>query len=139
MSHEIPTMNASPRERTGTRYSYRLRRDGKLPAVIYGHKQEPLHVTVDTAELVGHLHKGAHVLKLNLDKGKVETCLIKDVQYDYLGDEVIHADLARIDLTEQVELSVPIEVKNKDMCPALKTTGAILHMSRQDLEIRCLP
>src|ERR1041385_4074360 len=106
MAQQTPKLQASKRERMGTRYSRRLRRDGRLPAVVYGHGQAPAHVTVPTEEFTHVLHEGTHVLELQTD-GSTEVCLIKDVQYDYLGDNIIHVDLARIDLNEEVTVPVP--------------------------------
>lgn len=136
MAHETPKVNAEPRERLGTKYARRLRRDGKLPVVIYGHKEDPAHVTVDHGQMVHLLHDGAHLLELNHD-GKSETCLIKDVQYDYLGTDIIHVDLTRIDLTEEVTVMVPVEVKGEDQCPGLQAAGAILEQPLVDIEITC--
>ena len=106
MSHATPHIKAEPRQRTGTRYSQRLRREGKLPAVVYGHQQDPIHLAINGGELTHHLHDGGHLLEVEHD-GTVETCLIKDVQYDYLGSSIVHVDLARVDLNEEIEVSVP--------------------------------
>ncbi len=67
--------------------------------MIYGHKREPLAVSVDTKEMLSHLQQGAHVLALTVDGAReAETCLVKDLQFGYLGDTVIHVDFARVDL-----------------------------------------
>lgn len=137
MAHQTPQLAASKRERLGTRYSRRLRRDGRLPAVVYGHQQEPLHITLDAHEFVDHLHTGAHLLEVRTD-GQAETCLIKDVQYDHLGDTIIHVDLARIDLNEEVTVSVPLTLRGKDRSPGAKAPNSIVEQPIVDLEVRCL-
>lgn len=137
MSNETPTLEANARDKVGTRYSARLRKAGKLPAVIYGHGEEPAHVTLDGDALTDCLHGGAHLLEIKIDGAKAENCLIKAVQYDYLGDHIIHVDLARVDLNEVVEVQVPITLKNQDNCPALKQPGAVLNQPLTDLVIAC--
>src|SRR5947207_13747329 len=94
-------ITASPRGELGSRANKRLRDAGKLPGVIYGHKEAVVPVTLPKKEVVGHIHHGAHVFELQLS-GKSETVLVKEVQYDHLGLEVIHVDFARVSLNEKV-------------------------------------
>lgn len=131
-----PKLKADARQKLGTRYSARIRKEGKLPAVMYGHGKAPAHITLNQEEFVDHLHEGVHLLDVE-SGGGVETCLIRDVQYDYLGDEIIHADLARVDLNEQITVSVPLAVKGRDASPGAKTPGAVVEQPRVDMEIRC--
>lgn len=138
MSQETPTLEASQRERLGTRYSRRLRREGRLPAVVYGHGIDPVHVTIDQEMFTDYLHDGAHVVSLQTEGGNVETCLIKSVQYDHLGDTIIHVDLTRIDLNEEVTVSVPLTLKGKDKSPGAKAPNAIVEQPLVDLEVECL-
>ena len=137
MAHQTPQLTATKRDRLGSRYSRRLRRDGRLPAVVYGHGQEPVHIAIDGRDFVYHLHEGAHLLELQTD-GQIETCLIKDVQYDHLGSEIIHVDLARIDLNEEVTVSVPLILRGKDRSPGAKAPNSIVEQPIVDLEIQCL-
>ncbi|MEY2795935.1 MAG: ribosomal protein, partial [Planctomycetota bacterium] len=82
MAKEVPTIEATHRDRLGSRYSKRLRAAGRLPAVIYGHGSEPLSVHVDEKIAVSALKRGLHVMNLNI-AGKTETCLVKDLQFGY--------------------------------------------------------
>ncbi|QNN24548.1 50S ribosomal protein L25 [Planctomycetales bacterium ZRK34] len=134
MSHDRPKLKTAARERTGSKYAKRLRAAGQLPAVVYGHGQDPAHITLEAEQFVDCLHDGAHLVEL---EGKGETCLIKDVQYDYLGTSIIHVDLTRVDLSEEVEVSVPIVLKGEDRCPGAKAAGAILEQPIVDLEVIC--
>src|SRR5579862_8500530 len=93
-------MKATPRSALGSRANKRLRDTGFIPGVIYGHKQDVLPVTLPRKEVAHHIHSGAHLFNLALD-GKSETVLLKEVQYDHLGIEVIHVDFARVDLNEK--------------------------------------
>ncbi len=137
MTHETPTFAAETRPRTGTRYSNRLRKAGRLPVVVYGHGKEPQHLSVDGESFIEQLLGGAHLFELKIDSGKSETCLIKDLQYDFLGDHIIHADLARVNLNEEVSVSVPIVIKGRDKAPGCKVAGAIFEHPLTDLEVSC--
>lgn len=135
MSTETPTIEAHTRDRIGTRYARRLRSAGLLPAVIYGHKEDPLPVSVNAKDMLRHLHHGVHVMEIKLDSGKTETCLVKDLQFGYLGDNVIHVDLARVNLDEEVHVQVHLHFVGE---PAvLKQPGAILSHDLTELEIIC--
>jgi large subunit ribosomal protein L25 len=135
MSTQRPTIKASRRDRLGTRYASRLRKAGQLPAVIYGHKSNPIAVSVDAKETITHLEHGLHVMDVALDGGKAETCLVKELQFGYLGDNVIHIDFARVDLDEMVE--VKVHLKFIGTPESAKATGAVLTFDITDLEVRC--
>src|ERR671921_1262531 len=125
---------AEPRPALGSRANKRLRDTGKVPGVVYGHKEAVVPVTLPKKELVTHLNKGAHVFDLSLD-GKAEKVLVKEVQYDHLGIEVIHVDFARVSLDEKVEVTVPLELKGT---PAGEADGGVLQQIIAELEIECL-
>lgn len=132
---QIPTIQVEPRQALGSRYSVRLRKTGKLPAVIYGHKQDPVHITVDYKELHTHLHNNAHLLNAQL-AGKTESVLIRDVQWDHLGSQIVHVDLARVDLNERVTIEVPLKFVGD--APGLKNEGAILEHPITEIEVEAL-
>ncbi|MFM1823740.1 MAG: ribosomal protein [Planctomycetota bacterium] len=135
MSKEVPTIQASTRERVGSRYSKRLRSAGRLPAVIYGHGSEPLSIHVDEHTTLGALKKGLHVLNLEIEGKGTETCLVKDLQFGFLGDNVIHMDLTRVNLEEEVEVMVSIEFFGEPA--AAKKSGVVVVHELSDLSIRC--
>jgi large subunit ribosomal protein L25 len=135
MAHETPTLAALPRDRTGTRYAKRLRSTGRLPAVIYGHKIAPVSVHVDEKEVLTLLHQGAHVLNVKTEDATAEMCLIKDLQFGYLGDNVIHIDFARVNLDEEVQVQIHL-VFVGEPAAALKS-GAILNHQMTELEVSC--
>jgi len=136
MSTQTPKLKATPRDKTGTKYAQRLRKQGLLPVVVYGHKEAPVHVSIDHDEFMDHLHHGVHLLEVDTGSG-VESCLIKEVQYDYLGTDVIHVDLARVNLNEEIQVSVPIELTGEDECPGAKAEGAIVEQPFVDIEVIC--
>ena len=135
MAQETPTITAQPRERTGTRFSQRLRKSGRLPAVIYGHKSDPVSISVDEKEMLTHLHHGSHVVNVTIEGGKSETCLVKDLQFGYLGDNVIHLDLARVDLDEEVHVQVHLNFIGKS--EESQKAGAIESHPITELEVIC--
>ncbi|MEM7577955.1 MAG: 50S ribosomal protein L25 [Planctomycetota bacterium] len=134
MSTETPTLQAQPREKTGTRYAKRLRDAGRLPVVIYGHGHDPVHASVDTRELHEVLASHAHLVEVNVD-GKPTPCLVKDVQYDYLDRDPVHIDLAIVNLDEDVQLEIAIELTGDAV--GLKQAGAMLDQQMTTLNISC--
>ena len=134
MAVQTANVTAKPRNELGSRANKRLRDAGFIPGVIYGHKEAVVPVTLPKKEVVGHLAHGAHLFDLSLD-GKSEKVLVKEVQYDHLGMEVLHVDFARVSLDEKVELTVPLELKGT---PKGEAEGAVLQQFVAELEIECL-
>ncbi len=126
-------IKAEKREKLGTRTTRKARATGKMPAIVYGHKQEPVAVSVDAHELVLALHH--HHRLFNLDFGGAkETVMVKDVQYDYLGDTIIHIDFARVDIHEKVQVHVEVVLKGT----AKGTSeGGVLEQRVTDIELEC--
>ena len=135
MTHETPTLQAQTRDRTGTRYARRVRQAGRLPAVIYGHKTDPMHISMDETETLTILQHGGHVITVDVDGGPTETCLVKDLQFGYLGDNVIHIDFARVNLDEEVTVHVHLHFVGNS--PAAMHAGAIVSHDLTELEVRC--
>ncbi|HEY1923098.1 MAG TPA: 50S ribosomal protein L25 [Tepidisphaeraceae bacterium] len=125
---------AKSREALGTRANRRLRESGLLPGVIYGHKEAVVPVTLPRKEVVEHLRHGAHLFDLSLD-GKSEKVLVKEVQFDHLGMEVIHVDFARVSLDEKVKVTIPVELKGT---PKGEAEGGVLQQIINELEVECL-
>src|SRR5439155_20819095 len=92
---------AEKRETNGTRGARRIRKQGKVPAVVYGHKEETIPVALSGEELVKAIRRGVHVFDLKAG-GKAEKVLIKEVQWDHLGKELLHVDLARVAADERI-------------------------------------
>ncbi|MDB5298445.1 MAG: rplY [Phycisphaerales bacterium] len=128
------TVTAQPRSALGSRANKRLRDTGFIPGVIYGHKQAVVPVTLPRKELSTHLTRGAHLFSLALGQMS-ETVLVKEVQYDHLGLEVLHVDFARVDLNERVTVTVPLELKGE---PKGEAEGGVLQQILSELEIECL-
>ena len=135
MAKETPKISAQTREKVGTRYSRRLRQEGRLPAVIYGHKSNPVAISVDETETISHITHGAHVMDIDVDGGSTETCLVKDLQFGYLGDNVVHVDFTRVDLDETVTIIVKLDLRGE--LAAAKKANAVMVTSLNDVEVSC--
>ena len=135
MAKEVPTIEATMRDRLGSRYSKRLRAAGRLPAVLYGHGSEPLAVHVDHKITLHALKKGQHVISLEIAGKGAETCLVKDLQFGFLGDDVIHMDLARVNLDEVVTVTVSFEFYGAP--DAAKKSGVVIVNELNDIEVSC--
>jgi large subunit ribosomal protein L25 len=134
MAVQSAQVTAKARTELGSRANKRLRDAGFVPGVIYGHKEAVIPVTLPKKELTGHLGRGAHLFDLALD-GKSQKVLVKEVQFDHLGLEVIHVDFARVSLDEKVELTVPLELKGT---PKGEEDGGVLTQVIAELEVECL-
>ena len=135
MAHDTPDIQAERRERTGSRYSKRLRDQGRLPAIVYGHKKGAVAISVDRKETLTILRDGAHLVNLKVSEKESQTCLVKDLQFGYLGDNVIHIDFARVDLNEEVTVNVRLHYSGDPK--SAKVPGAVLTTDMTELEIIC--
>ena len=135
MSKETPVLVAKKREKLGTRYTRRLRAAGELPANLYGHGSEPMAISLNEHETIYALKKGAHVLALKFESGETDTVLVKDLQFGYLGDNVIHMDLARVNLDEIVTVKVHLSFVGQP--EAARKPGAIIVYDMPDIELSC--
>jgi large subunit ribosomal protein L25 len=137
MSDQL-TLSAELRERAGKGASRALRRDGRVPAVIYGDKQEAVTVHVEERALIKLLMTGHFtnsVIELELG-GKKVTTLPKDVAFHPVSDRPIHVDFLRIAKGAKVEVSVPVLFVNEEKSPGLKR-GGVLNIVRHELELIC--
>lgn len=135
MHEDAPTLAARTRDRIGSRYAKRLRERGALPAIVYGHGQDPLSIEFNAHEANLHFAKGERVFVLAMEGAKDEFVLLQDLQFDHLGTEIIHADFRRVDLSERVHVTVPLEFVGN--AKGLKTAGAVLTHPVTELELEC--
>lgn len=126
-------LKAQKREQTGSKHAVKVREQGRIPAVVYGHKKEPIAISLNTHDLVEGLHHGHRLADVQIGR-KRETTLIKDLQYDYLGKDIIHVDLMRVDVSESVKVTVAIELKGTAQGTH---EGGIVEEHVDRLEIEC--
>lgn len=127
------TLKAQVRQQAGSRVASRLRQQGQLPVIVYGHKQTPVSVSVDAHDFVEALHHGNRLFEMDLD-GQKQTLLVKEIQYDYLGKSVIHVDMMRVNLSERVRVQVTLKLRGT----AKGTTeGGIVEEVLNHIEVEC--
>jgi len=126
-------LKAEIREHTGTKAVHKVRMQGKIPAIVYGHKEQPMAISLDGHNFVEGLHHGHRLMDLQIGKKK-QKAIVKELQYDYSGKNIIHADLMRVDVSEVIKVTVPIELKG-----TAKGTheGGIIEEHTDHLEIEC--
>ena len=134
MSNETPVLEAETRTKLGSRYAIRLRDAGRLPAVVYGHKQGAVHVSIDARSFNDIAESSAHLIEVKVD-GTAEPCLIKAIQYDHLDRHAVHVDLARVNLDEAVEIELEVEFEGE--ADALKEAGSMLDVPHNTVVISC--
>ena len=126
-------LKAEVREHTGSKAVRKIRQKGRIPAIVYGHKQEPVAISLDAHDFVEGLHHGHRLMDVQVGRKK-EKMIVKELQYDYLGKNIIHADLMRVDMSESIKVTVPIELKGT---AAGTHEGGIIEEHVDRLEIEC--
>ena len=132
------TLPAEARERAGKGASRELRREGRVPAVIYGGKEEPLAIHLEAKDLVRQLGTGHFmnsIVTLEVGGKKVRT-LPKDVALNPVTDRPEHVDFLRLAKNAKVDVNVPVVFINEEMAPGLKK-GGVLNVVRHELELVC--
>ncbi len=132
---DIAELQAQPREARGSRACRRLRTLGLVPAVLYGHDQPNLLLSVNGIDVEKLLEAHSFIVRVQWN-GQEETAQIREVQYDALGDELLHVDFIRISLTERITVSVPVETHGE--APGVEE-GGVLAVQQHELEVECLP
>lgn len=138
MSDQL-TLAAETRDRVGKGASRALRREGRVPAVIYGSKQAPVSIHVEEKALVRLLMTGHFMNSVVMVEAGGETIrtLPKDVSFDVVSDRPIHVDLLRIGEHATVHVSVPIVFTDEDDCPGIATAGGVLNIVHHELGVVC--
>jgi large subunit ribosomal protein L25 len=137
MSEQL-TLSAETRDRAGKGASRAMRREGRVPAVVYGNKEEPLAIHVEEKALVKMLSNGHFmnsVVMIDHPGGQART-LPKDVQFHPVSDRPLHVDFLRISEHSKVHVNVPIRFINEEESPGLKK-GGVLNTVRHELELVC--
>jgi len=115
-----------------------MRREGRVPAVIYGNKEIPKIIAIEFNEIVKLLNRGAflsHVFDIKFDDGTVRA-LTREVQFDPVKDQPIHVDFQRIGSDGRIRVMVPVEVINEEKSPGIKR-GGVLNIVRREVEVFC--
>jgi large subunit ribosomal protein L25 len=137
---ETNILEAHPRESGNKNQARRVRRDGKIPGIIYGAGKESLSVSVDPRQVLRILHsETGHntIFDLTFNEGERTKAMIVDWQYEPLKGKLLHIDLKRIAMDKVLTVNVPIFLKGE--AAGVKQEGGILEQMLREVEIECLP
>ncbi len=124
---------AEKREKVGSNAARKLRKNGRLPVVIYGHKEASVPVSIPVEEFQKAMRH--HIRYIDLEtNGQVEKTLIRDVQWDYLGIDVLHVDLVRVAKGERVQVEVEITTTGD---PVGVAHGGVLEQPHHTVPVEC--
>lgn len=132
---EILELKAEKRTTKGSKAARKLRETGQIPAILYGHKEDNIMLSLKDTDFMRLLQTRTRMIWLAFENKK-ESALIKDVQHDNLSDGIIHVDFSRINLDERIKLRVFIEVYGDPI--GVKEGGVLTH-ALKEVEIECLP
>lgn len=133
--------DAEPRHDRGKGASRRLRRDGRIPAVIYGGHKDAVAVQVahnDVLLRTAHEAFYSHILTLKVD-GTAEKVVLKDMQRHPYKPFIMHMDFLRVSETEEITMRVPLHFLNEERCVGVKQFGGVISHLISDVEVNCLP
>lgn len=135
---DTPTLDLTSRTDHGSRAMRRLRRDGRVPGIIYGGDGEPMPIEADARILRNTLaHTGA-VLQVKVDGGEALPVQIKDVQRHAVRGDIVHADFYRVDMTVAIHAHVHVEVVNAEASQGV-VQGGILTQETTQVTVEALP
>ena len=132
---ETQPLQVEIRKDSGSIKSRKNRKSGLIPAILYGHKQENLMFFLKEKDFSKVLNSRVKMVNLKWDSSE-ETALIKEVQFDTFGKEILHADFIRTDLTEKITTQVAIVLYGT---PQGVKEGGVLDHALKEIEIECLP
>ena len=137
---DITVLTANAREKVGKGSAREARRQGNIPAVIYGDKKSPIPIVVEQKILVRHLSTGGFFNTLfDIDvNGELNRVLPRDVQVHPVTDVPEHVDFLRVSATTKVSVEVPVEFIGDDVSPGIKS-GGVLNVVRYTVEVSCTP
>ncbi len=137
MSQDI-ALKAEVRERVGKGAARALRRDNKIPAVIYGDKKPPIPIALPYKETFQYLHAGGFLTTLaNIEvDGETIQTLPRDYQLDPVRDFLIHVDFLRVGKGSRITVEIPVQIINEEESPGLKR-GGVINFVRHTVEVEC--
>jgi large subunit ribosomal protein L25 len=137
MANDTTVLNALPRDIEGSRQNRRLRRSGRVPAVLYGGEGEPTHFSVDARELRIALQSTGAVIQLDME-GQTATAVVKDQQRDPVRGDAWHIDFVRVRMDVAIQTTVTLELVGADDAPGT-SEGGVLEQQLRELNVEALP
>jgi large subunit ribosomal protein L25 len=134
------TLNAARRTETGKGAARSLRRDGRIPGVVYGHGEDTLSISLDAhdfGKLISGISVENTILELKIDGAADSRALIREVQWHPYKPVILHVDLYQVHAGEKVHLEIPVRVEGNPL--GVRDQGGVLQQVRHELSIECLP
>jgi large subunit ribosomal protein L25 len=134
-------LNAEPRDAKGTSASRRLRRAGRIPAIMYGADKDPVTLSLDHNAVYRNLQNESFytsILTINLN-GQKEQAVLRDMHLHPYKPTIEHVDLQRISATEKLHMRVPLHFINQDIAPGVKLKGGLVSHLMTEVDVTCLP
>lgn len=125
-------LEVKSRDKVGKRNNRRLRASGSTPAVLYGHGTDPVSMTIPTDQLQAVLRHGSHVV--DLTGGLKEKALIREIQYDVFGIDILHVDFTRVSADERVQITLAVTLRG--MAPGARE-GGVVQQVVHEVEVEC--
>lgn len=138
MSSERATLNASPRTEFGSRTTRRLRRDGKVPGVVYSGGDDAVSFQVESRDARVILNEGHALFDLEIEGSKSVPVVVKEQQHHPVRGDLQHLDLQQVDLNQAIQAEVPIELTGDDVSPGVKQ-GGVLDQPTREITVEALP
>ena len=135
---KLAELKASARERVGKGAARELRREGLIPAVIYGDKKPPIPISISYKEAMMRIHAGgflSHIITVDVN-GDKHRVIPRDYQLDPVRDFAMHVDFLRIGKDTRLTIEVPVHFHNEEESPGLKR-GGVLNIVRHTVEVTC--
>lgn len=131
-------LNVKSREKLGKGASRAIRREGRIPAVLYGGKEAPIHFSLEPIQLHKEIHTTgflSKVFEITVNK-KAEKALARDVQFHPVTDRPLHVDFQRVTQGEKITVAVPLQFTNETKSPGIKR-GGVLNVIIHNLDVLC--
>lgn len=128
-------LKITTRDKLGSRHSRRFRQQGLVPGIIYGHGEPNTPICITSHDIEVAVQRGERLIQADVG-GEQDNFLIKDVQYDYLGQHILHVDLARVSLDERVEVTVPILLRGTPV--GVDSEDGVLTQHLNELRVECV-
>ena len=138
MSSKRATLTASPRTEFGTRTSRRLRRDGKVPGVVYSDGKEAASFQVESRDARVILSEGHALFDLQIEGSDAVPVVVKEQQHHPVRGDLQHLDLQQVDLNQAIQAEVTVELTGEDVSPGLKQGGVLEYVTRE-VTVEALP
>lgn len=130
---QVDARDPAKNKGTGSRVSRKLRASGRIPAIVYGHKQAPQPITITRDAVWEMIKKRTHLAQLQIGSAS-EMVVVRDIQWDYLGKEILHLDFARVSADESIETEVPLVLHG--VAPGV-AEGGVVEQPIHSVEVTC--